>query len=335
MFTSNSKAVDDELEKLRAESELPLDELLKDYRVDTNYLGGAAGSQVDQSSTTNTNTNMEEVESQEDDEESGEEDEDDDGEDEDETSTQVDEDDEEASSDYSMDEEDEEEDVGLEKMIADDEKPSKEGEASKTSTSEDGVAAMDDDGALASIAQQAQNLQPTGYTLETTNVTTPLPTLLLKHTLREYQHVGLDWLVTMYENKLNGILADEMGLGKTIQTIALFAHLAESKSIWGPHLIVVPTSVILNWELEFKKWAPGFKILTYYGSQRERRAKRQGWSKPNAFHVCITSYKLVVQDHSSFRRKKWKYFVLDEAHNIKNFKSQRWQSLLKFQSQRR
>lgn len=136
-------------------------------------------------------------------------------------------------------------------------------------------------------------------------------------------------------NDMIGILADEMGLGKTIQTIALFAHLAESKSIWGPHLIVVPTSVILNWELEFKKWAPGFKILTYYGSQRERRAKRQGWSKPNAFHVCITSYKLVVQDHSSFRRKKWKYFVLDEAHNIKNFKSQRWQSLLNFQSQRR
>ena len=49
---------------------------------------------------------------------------------------------------------------------------------------------------------------------------------LLRHTLREYQHIGLDWLVTMLEKKLNGILADEMGLGKTIQTIALLAHLA-------------------------------------------------------------------------------------------------------------
>jgi SNF2 family DNA or RNA helicase len=55
----------------------------------------------------------------------------------------------------------------------------------------------------------------------------------------------------------------------------------------------------------------------------------------NAFHVCITSYKLVIQDHAAFRRKKWKYFILDEAQNIKNFKSQRWQGLLNFQSQRR
>lgn len=59
-----------------------------------------------------------------------------------------------------------------------------------------------------------------------------------------------------------------------------------------------------------------------------------GWTKPNAFHVCITSYKLVIQDHQSFRRKKWKYFILDEAQNIKNFKSKRWQLLLNFQSDR-
>ncbi|KFU97100.1 Helicase SRCAP, partial [Pterocles gutturalis] len=53
------------------------------------------------------------------------------------------------------------------------------------------------------------------------------------------------------------------------------------------------------------------------------------------FHVCITSYKLVLQDHQAFRRKNWKYLILDEAQNIKNFKSQRWQSLLNFNSQRR
>lgn len=158
---------------------------------------------------------------------------------------------------------------------------------------------------------------------------------LLKHTLREYQHIGLDWLVTMFERKLNGILADEMGLGKTIQTIALLAHLACEKGNWGPHLIVVPTSVMLNWEMECKKWCPGFKILTYYGTQKERKQKRTGWTKPNAFHICITSYKLVIQDHASFRRKKWKYLILDEAQNIKNFKSQRWQLLLNFQTQRR
>jgi E1A-binding protein p400 len=55
-------------------------------------------------------------------------------------------------------------------------------------------------------------------------------------------------------------------------------------------------SVMLNWEMEFKKWCPAFKLLTYYGSAKERKIKRQGWSKPHAFHVCITSYTLVLQD---------------------------------------
>ncbi|CAG0922333.1 unnamed protein product [Notodromas monacha] len=163
---------------------------------------------------------------------------------------------------------------------------------------------------------------------------TPSP-FLLKHTLREYQHIGLDWLVTLYERNLNGILADEMGLGKTIQTIALLAHLACVEGNWGPHLIVVPTSVLLNWEQEMLKWLPGLKLLTYYGTQKERKQKRAGWTKRDAFHVCITSYQLILQDHVVFRRKKWRYLILDEAHNIKNFKSQRWQVLLHFHSERR
>ncbi|WPT11241.1 Protein PHOTOPERIOD-INDEPENDENT EARLY FLOWERING 1 [Picochlorum sp. SENEW3] len=176
--------------------------------------------------------------------------------------------------------------------------------------------------------------QPTGYTLATANVKTPIP-FLLKGELREYQHIGLDWLVTLYHKHLNGILADEMGLGKTIQTIALLSWLACERGDWGPHLIVVPTSVMLNWEMEFKRWCPAFKLLTYYGTPKERAAKRQGWSKPNAFHVCITSYTLILQDARMFRRKKWKYLILDEAHMIKNWKSQRWQTLLNFNSKRR
>ena len=92
---------------------------------------------------------------------------------------------------------------------------------------------------------------------------------------------------------------------------------------------------MLNWELEFKRWCPAFKLLVYYGSSAERRIKRHGWSKPDAFHVCITSYTLVMQDHVAFRRKNWEYLVLDEAQNIKNFRSQRWQTLLHFKSHRR
>lgn len=187
---------------------------------------------------------------------------------------------------------------------------------------------------IADAAAAARSVQPTGNTFSTTKVRTKFP-FLLKYSLREYQHIGLDWLVTMYEKKLNGILADEMGLGKTIMTIALLAHLACEKGIWGPHLIVVPTSVMLNWETEFLKWCPAFKILTYFGSAKERKNKRQGWLKPNSFHVCITTYRLVIQDSKVFKRKKWKYLILDEAHLIKNWKSQRWQTLLNFNSKRR
>ncbi|KAK3903536.1 SNF2 family N-terminal domain-containing protein [Staphylotrichum tortipilum] len=158
---------------------------------------------------------------------------------------------------------------------------------------------------------------------------------LLRGTLREYQHLGLDWLAALYANNTNGILADEMGLGKTIQTIALLAHLACYHEVWGPHLVIVPTSVMLNWEMEFKKWCPGFKILTYYGNQEERKRKRLGWTNDDVWNVCITSYQMVLQDAQVFRRRRWHYMVLDEAHNIKNFKSQRWQTLLGFNTHSR
>ena len=163
---------------------------------------------------------------------------------------------------------------------------------------------------------------------------TPIPSLL-RGILREYQHYGLDWLAGLYANKTNGILADEMGLGKTIQTIALLAHLACEHQVWGPHLVIVPTSVMLNWEMEFKKWCPGFKILTYYGTQEERKRKRLGWKSEDVWNVCITSYQLVLQDQQVFKRRRWHYMILDEAHNIKNFQSQRWQTMLTFNTRAR
>lgn len=158
---------------------------------------------------------------------------------------------------------------------------------------------------------------------------------LLRGQLREYQQKGLNWLAAMYAQNSNGILADEMGLGKTIQTISLLAHLANSMGIWGPHLIIVPTSVIVNWEMEFKKFLPGFKILTYYGNIGERRQKRKGWMDNDKWHVVITSYQMALQDASSLKRRRWHYMVLDEAHNIKNFNSLRWQTLLKFNTHSR
>jgi len=87
--------------------------------------------------------------------------------------------------------------------------------------------------------------------------------------------------------------------------------------------------------MEFKKWAPGFKILTYYGDAKQREQKRKGWNKQDTWHVCITSYQLVIHDQQIFRRKRWEYMILDEAHNIKNFRSQRWQTLLNFNANHR
>ena len=127
---------------------------------------------------------------------------------------------------------------------------------------------------FANAAQCAESFLPTGIDLAECKVDTQVP-FLLKNELREYQLIGLHWLSALHDNKINGILADEMGLGKTIQTIALIAHLACNKGIWGPHLIVVPTTIIINWEIEFKKWCPSLKILSYYGNQKERKAKRQ------------------------------------------------------------
>ena len=188
-------------------------------------------------------------------------------------------------------------------------------------------------------SQDFRSLVQDTFSLPTTPTSNnPLKTAipsLLRGTLREYQHFGLDWLAGLYAAGTNGILADEMGLGKTIQTIALLAHLAVEHDVWGPHLIVVPTSVMLNWEMEFKKFLPGFKIITYYGSQEERKKKRLGSSDKEKWNVWITSYTLVTNDKQVLKKRAWHYLILDEAHNIKNFQSLRWQTLLTFRTRAR
>ena len=167
----------------------------------------------------------------------------------------------------------------------------------------------------------------------------PMPTLL-RGQLRSYQHAGLDWLASLYRNGTNGILADEMGLGKTIQTISLLAHLAEEHGVWETHLVIVPTSVILNWVTEFQKFLPGFRVLGYYGSAEERAIKRRGWvndphhedRSKRGYNVVITSYNVAMQDINAIRNVQWHYLVLDEAHNIRNFNSQRWQVLIRLKT---
>ena len=164
------------------------------------------------------------------------------------------------------------------------------------------------------------------------------PLRLLEHIgtgLRSYQRIGVEWLMSLHDQGICGILADEMGLGKTVQTIAFFTFLAEHREDWGTHLIVVPMSILLNWENEFRRWAPAFNVLVYYGSVKERAEKRKGWDSNVHYNAVIVSYNTLLKDKRIFRRRKWHYLVLDEAHAIKSWETQRWQVLLDFRTEHR
>eukprot|EP00053_Salpingoeca_punica_P020189 m.210151 g.210151 ORF g.210151 m.210151 type:complete len:1163 (-) comp17815_c1_seq2:46-3534(-) len=159
--------------------------------------------------------------------------------------------------------------------------------------------------------------------------------------LKHYQLKGVAWLANLFHQGINGILADEMGLGKTVQSICTLAHLAETENIWGPFLIVAPLSTLHNWQQEFEKFTPSFKVLPYWGNIRERKVLRKFWNpkqlycKDASFHVLITSYQMVVTDQKYFQRLKWQYMILDEAQAIKSSASARWGILLKFNCRNR
>ncbi|KAK5097717.1 putative DNA helicase ino80 [Exophiala xenobiotica] len=165
---------------------------------------------------------------------------------------------------------------------------------------------------------------------------------MLQAQLKEYQLKGLNWLVNLYEQGINGILADEMGLGKTIQSISVMGYLAEKHNVWGPFLVIAPASTLHNWQQEITRFVPNLKVLPYWGNAKDRKVLRKFWDRKHIsynqdseFHVLVTSYQLVVMDAQYFQKVKWQYMILDEAQAIKSSQSSRWKVLLGFNCRNR
>jgi SNF2 family DNA or RNA helicase len=134
-----------------------------------------------------------------------------------------------------------------------------------------------------------------------------------KGTLRSYQKDGLAWLEALRKQDLGGILADDMGLGKTIQVLALLTN----QPGHGPNLIVAPKSLIFNWIKESEKFAPDLKILNLTGSKRLDSLR-----DIRRYDLVLTTYQSLRMDIDFLKDIEFNHFILDEAQNIKNPKSQ-------------
>lgn len=137
-------------------------------------------------------------------------------------------------------------------------------------------------------------------------------------TLRDYQEVGVKWLMTISNCGFGGILADEMGLGKSIQTI-MYIKLKLKQNPKAKFLIVVPTSLIYNWESEFNKFEKNISILLLNGTKEKRK---ELFEEVNKYQVLVTSYGLLRQDLEEYQKITFDTCIIDEAQNIKNLNAE-------------
>ena len=135
---------------------------------------------------------------------------------------------------------------------------------------------------------------------------------LFKGKLRPYQKAGYDWLRFLNEYNFGGCLADDMGLGKTIQALALLAHVKEQTD-GATSLLIMPTSLIYNWELEAKKFTPDLKVLLYTGPNRNKDSVDF-----NDYDLVFTSYGITRLDVDILAKFHFHYILLDESQAIKN-----------------
>jgi superfamily II DNA or RNA helicase len=138
----------------------------------------------------------------------------------------------------------------------------------------------------------------------------------LKAELRPYQLEGVSWLQNLRARNVGGVLADDMGLGKTLQTIAHVTLEKEGGRLDRPALIVAPTSLVPNWQREFRKFAPDLRVLVIHGSDRH-----SAYDGIRDADVVVTSYPIVCRDEERFAEWSFHLIILDEAQTIKNLKS--------------
>ncbi|XP_074642312.1 chromodomain-helicase-DNA-binding protein 1-like isoform X2 [Tubulanus polymorphus] len=157
-------------------------------------------------------------------------------------------------------------------------------------------------------------------------------------TLRPYQLDGVNWLVQRYTQSHGCILGDEMGLGKTCQTISFMVHVNDK--IKTPHLVLCPLSVLSNWQMELKKFAPSLAVISYVGDKDTRSniqtdIRSQKNRTQYHFDVLLTTYEVCLKDEDFLCSIPWHLLVVDEAHRLKNSESKLHRSLKEFEVENR
>ncbi|MDR6525538.1 SNF2 family DNA or RNA helicase [Chryseobacterium rhizosphaerae] len=156
----------------------------------------------------------------------------------------------------------------------------------------------------------------------------PVPSTLHAE-LRDYQHEGLNWLNFLDGFNFGGCLADDMGLGKTVQIIAFILSQREKRG-HTTNLIVVPTSLLFNWQEEISKFAPSIKVWLHYGAERQKSTTHM-----SDYEVILTSYGMLLSDIKFLKAFQFNYVFLDESQTIKNPNSERYKSARLLQSRNR
>jgi len=155
-----------------------------------------------------------------------------------------------------------------------------------------------------------------------------IPAPIINATLRNYQEYGYKWLYYITENKLGGCLADDMGLGKTIQTISILAYIYLIKKAKKPSLIIMPKSLVFNWDSEIKKFCKDLTVGIFYGNNRD-------FSEVEDCNIILTTYGTVRNDIKLLKEKEFETVILDESQNIKNISSQITKAVMLLNSEKR